>query len=85
LERVIAKFVGKPAAMVYGMGYATNSTTLPALIGKVAWLEFYLLLTCFVFQIFFVFSDYFFVFFPLFLGAFLGVFFFFLKTTFWAG
>jgi len=35
LERVIAKFVGKPAAMVYGMGYATNSTTLPALIGKV--------------------------------------------------
>jgi len=37
LERVIAKFVGKPAAMVYGMGYATNSTTLPALIGKVAW------------------------------------------------
>ncbi|CAK9214006.1 unnamed protein product [Sphagnum jensenii] len=34
LERVIAKFVGKPAAMVYGMGYATNSTTLPALIGK---------------------------------------------------
>jgi serine palmitoyltransferase len=34
LEELIARFVGKPAAMVYGMGFATNSTTLPALIGK---------------------------------------------------
>jgi hypothetical protein len=63
LERVIAKFVGKPAAMVYGMGYATNSTTLPALIGKVAWLEFNLLLTCFCFPDFSLFN------FPPFFGA----------------
>jgi len=34
LETGIAKFVGKPCAMVFGMGYATNSTTLPALAGK---------------------------------------------------
>ncbi|KAJ7541375.1 hypothetical protein O6H91_10G056900 [Diphasiastrum complanatum] len=34
LEEMVARFVGKPAAMVYGMGFATNSTTLPALIGK---------------------------------------------------
>lgn len=34
LETLIAKFVGKPAAMIYGMGFATNSTTLPSLIGK---------------------------------------------------
>lgn len=34
LETLIASFVGKPAAMVYGMGFATNSTTIPALIGK---------------------------------------------------
>eukprot|EP01018_Ginkgo_biloba_P017272 Gb_24136 [translate_table: standard] len=34
LEELVANFVGKPAAMVYGMGFATNSTTLPALIGK---------------------------------------------------
>jgi serine palmitoyltransferase len=35
LEQAIANFVGKPAAMVYGMGFATNSTTTPTLIGKV--------------------------------------------------
>lgn len=34
LENLIARFVGKPAAMVYGMGFATNSTTLPSLIGR---------------------------------------------------
>ncbi|GLJ15959.1 hypothetical protein SUGI_0263890 [Cryptomeria japonica] len=34
LETLIASFVGKPAAMVYGMGFATNSTSIPALIGK---------------------------------------------------
>jgi serine palmitoyltransferase len=36
LEELVAKFVGKPAAMVFGMGYATNSATLPAVIGKVS-------------------------------------------------
>jgi len=34
LETLVARYVGKPAAMVYGMGFATNSTTLPALIGQ---------------------------------------------------
>jgi len=33
LEHAIAKFVGKPAAMVVAMGYATNSTTIPAICG----------------------------------------------------
>jgi 7-keto-8-aminopelargonate synthetase-like enzyme len=30
----VARYVGKPAAIVTGMGFATNSTTLPALISK---------------------------------------------------
>ncbi|CAM6035775.1 unnamed protein product [Sphagnum compactum] len=34
LEQAIANFVGKPAAMVYGMGFATNSTTIPTLVDK---------------------------------------------------
>jgi len=33
LERTIAEFVGQPDAIVYGMGYATNSTTIPVLCG----------------------------------------------------
>jgi len=33
LEQTIASFVGKPAAMVFAMGYATNSTTIPAACG----------------------------------------------------
>lgn len=36
LEVLVAKYIGKPAAMVYGMGYATNSTSLPVLVGKVS-------------------------------------------------
>lgn len=35
LEELVAKFVGKPAAVVLGMGYVTNSAIIPALIGKV--------------------------------------------------
>lgn len=35
LERLVARFVGKEAAMVVSMGFATNSTTIPALVGKV--------------------------------------------------
>ena len=35
LEESVANFVGKPAAIVFGMGYATNAATLPVLIGKV--------------------------------------------------
>lgn len=34
LEHKIASFVGKEAAVVFGMGFATNSITLPALVGK---------------------------------------------------
>ena len=36
LEHLVAEFVGKPAALVFGMGFATNSTNIPALVGKVA-------------------------------------------------
>lgn len=34
LEKRIAKFVGKEDAMIFGMGYGTNSTTISALCGK---------------------------------------------------
>ena len=34
LEKTIAEFVGKPAAVVVGMGFATNSTLIPCLLGK---------------------------------------------------
>jgi len=33
LEQRVAEFVGKPAAMVVGMGFATNSLVLPAIVG----------------------------------------------------
>lgn len=32
-ERLTAQFVGKEAAMVFGMGFGTNSTMIPALVG----------------------------------------------------
>lgn len=31
----MAQFVGKPAALIFGMGFATNSMNIPALMGKV--------------------------------------------------
>ncbi|KAH8790089.1 putative serine palmitoyltransferase 2 [Hyaloscypha finlandica] len=34
VEDRIAKFVGKPSAMVFSMGFATNATSFPALVGK---------------------------------------------------
>lgn len=34
LEQLVARFVGKEEAIVYGMGYGTNATTLPVLVGK---------------------------------------------------
>ncbi|KAH0969583.1 hypothetical protein GBA52_028509 [Prunus armeniaca] len=34
LEKRVASFVGKPAAIVFGMGYVTNSAILPVLMGK---------------------------------------------------
>lgn len=33
-EDLIAKFVGKPAAAVFSMGFVTNASTFPALVGK---------------------------------------------------
>ena len=30
----MARFLGKPAAMAFGMGFATNSTNIPTLVGK---------------------------------------------------
>ena len=36
LEAQLARFVGKPAALVFGMGFATNSMNIPALMGKVS-------------------------------------------------
>jgi len=35
LEREVASFVGKESALVFGMGFATNSTMIPAIVGKV--------------------------------------------------
>jgi serine palmitoyltransferase len=32
LEDLVAEFVGKPAAITFGMGFATNSTNMPALV-----------------------------------------------------
>lgn len=34
LETLVARFVGKPAAMVFGMGFATNAANIPTLVGK---------------------------------------------------
>lgn len=34
LEELVARYIRKPAAIVTAMGFATNSTTLPALVGK---------------------------------------------------
>lgn len=35
LESAIARFVGKQDAIVFGMGFATNSTNMRALVSKV--------------------------------------------------
>ncbi|KAI9840760.1 MAG: serine palmitoyltransferase component [Sclerophora amabilis] len=34
VEELVARFVGKPAAMLFSMGFATNATAFPALAGK---------------------------------------------------
>lgn len=34
LEKKIASFVGKEDALIFDMGFATNATTIPALVGK---------------------------------------------------
>jgi serine palmitoyltransferase len=33
LEKKIAKFIGKESAIIFGMGYATNSTSIPIISG----------------------------------------------------
>lgn len=39
LEKLVAEFVGVESAVVFGMGFATNSMNIPALVGKVCvWL-----------------------------------------------
>ena len=37
LEKLVAEFVGVESAIVFGMGFATNSMNIPALVGKVHW------------------------------------------------
>lgn len=44
LEDLVARFVGKPAAILFGMGYVTNSAIIPALIGKVCLMLFLIIL-----------------------------------------
>ncbi|XP_038606360.1 serine palmitoyltransferase 2 isoform X2 [Tachyglossus aculeatus] len=34
LEKLVARFLGVEAAMAYGMGFATNSMNIPAIVGK---------------------------------------------------
>ena len=34
LEKIVADFVGKEAAIVFTMGYGTNATTIPILMGQ---------------------------------------------------
>lgn len=41
LEKQVAQFVGKEDAIVVSMGFATNSTTIPALVNKVQESFFY--------------------------------------------
>lgn len=35
LEQLVAHFLGVESCMTYGMGFATNSMNIPALVGKV--------------------------------------------------
>ena len=34
VEELVARFIGKEAAMVFGMGFATNSTNIPTLVDE---------------------------------------------------
>lgn len=36
MEKLVAKFLGVESAMAFGMGFATNSMNIPALVGKVS-------------------------------------------------
>ena len=33
-ERLVARYVGHKAALIFGMGFATNTATIPLLVGK---------------------------------------------------
>ena len=46
LEELVARFVGKPAAILFGMGYVTNSAIIPILIGKVCGEEIVIFFFC---------------------------------------
>lgn len=35
LEELVANFLGVESSMIFGMGFATNSMNIPALVGKV--------------------------------------------------
>ena len=35
LESLVAQFIGTESAVVFGMGFATNSMNIPVLVGKV--------------------------------------------------
>lgn len=35
LEQLVADFIGVESSMIFGMGFATNSMNIPALVGKV--------------------------------------------------
>lgn len=48
LEECVADFVGKPSALVFGMGYVTNSAILPVLIGKVMAVTWAIILCSFI-------------------------------------
>lgn len=48
LEKCVANFLGKEAAIVFGMGYATNSAILPVLMGKVCQLVKHILYPIFI-------------------------------------
>ena len=34
LDNIVADFIGKEAAITFGMGFATNSLVIPVLVGK---------------------------------------------------
>jgi hypothetical protein len=36
MEELVADFLGVESAMAFGMGFATNSMNIPALVGKVS-------------------------------------------------
>jgi len=40
-EALVARFVGHEACSIVSMGFATNSTTIPALVGKVTFHDFF--------------------------------------------